>query len=656
MPYKIPPPFIKYGKYIKAMGLRDYDPRPGDICCIKDRGTWLNLIKGEYVEEITKEEYAEDHVNVRFPSIPTGEKSVEQCTTSPTKGGGDRESEPSSELETQTISNKDTPPNIIYSLIQKEKEKKESNNVIYSQSPPPIVGDSKERGVGGTLVGDSELLKEEIEGKPGQKKITRQDVHKVFNKWYYIHDPEYIDLLIAFFLSHSISSDPVWLMVIGQSSGFKTEAIKAFDALPFVVHSNQITVNTLISGQYIRPDIRYTKLVDLAPRLMNKVWIMWDFSTILGKPKDSRAELFAQLRDLYDGRISKATGATGETIEYGSGKDICYTWFTGKGKDREEHHGVFAPNDPIHCSFLTACTNAIDYYSSEHEVLGTRFLQFRLKSVEGEKVMAKIDTTFEEIENARKECRSIVTDFFLSFRIKEVVVTDAAKKTLHELTDFLCKMRTPVMLNRFNGEVEALALPEGPGRVYFMLRKLYVSFMQLDGYTEEMATNLLWRIAKSSATETRMRVFDSLTAASNKKGNMGDGVTTTDLHYEIKIGEGALKRELNALYLLGLADHGPVMSYGMRWSINNGHLRKEKTEEEPPQVKDLFAAQVKPKRDNRLIVLGLLKTYSDINDLADAAVHEGIQEEDLDKILGELRVHGDVWEKSPGEYKLVEGA
>src|SRR5438046_1578624 len=78
-----------------------------------------------------------------------------------------------------------------------------------------------------------------------------------------------------------------------------------------------------------------------------------DFTTVLTLHRDKRGEILAQLREIYDGHYRK---------EFGNGKVVDWT-----GKI-----GLIAGVTPI-----------IDTYHAVNQVLGERFVCFRIKSESG---------------------------------------------------------------------------------------------------------------------------------------------------------------------------------------------------------------------------------------------------------------------------------
>ena len=349
-----------------------------------------------------------------------------------------------------------------------------------------------------------------------------QKVRSTFKKWYHIEDDRDIDILLAFLLSHGLEGDPVWLIYVGSSSALKTEALRALEIPNLVLHSDKITAHTLISGRKIKKKFR--KDVDMAPKLHNKIWMIYDFSQVLTMRQESRNEVLSDMRSLYDGRISKAFG-TGQIVEYGSGKR----------------------GDPlIHCSLLAASTHAIDKYLIEHRLLGTRYLMYRIADKNRNKTLKKIDETFKRDNQAREECLEAVKSFFKNRQERTTMISRKSLDLIKKCANFVSICRTEVRINQYTNEVEDIAAPEQPARVYKQFRKIFGSAMQLEDYDETMAASLMKKVARSSIPRVRLKIMQLF--------KEGKDVTAYHVERSLQIGKGYCRRNLESLAHLGILE------------------------------------------------------------------------------------------------------
>ena len=369
-----------------------------------------------------------------------------------------------------------------------------------------------------------------------------EEVRQVIKKWYLIGDNRDIDILIAFVLAHNMPGDPVWLLYTGASSGLKTELFRAIEIPQIILHSDKITAHTLITGRKIPMKAR--RNVDLAPRLHNKIWMIYDFSQILTMKQETRNEVLSDMRSLYDGRLSKAFG-TGQVVEYGTGTE----------------------EDPlIHCSLIAAVTHAIDRYLIEHRLLGTRYILYRIGEKPREEVLKKVDESFKKDDEARHQCNDTVRTYFQEFRERDTTISQESLEMIKKCANFVSIARTEVKLNEYTNEVEDIAAPEEPARVYKQFRKLFAAAMQLDDYDENKAGLLIKKVALSTIPRVRLKILELFAK--------GDSLNAYKIENELKIGKGYTRRNLLSLVHLGILDKtdmgdlGNDQGYGSSYQIS----------------------------------------------------------------------------------------
>src|SRR5262245_44034538 len=123
------------------------------------------------------------------------------------------------------------------------------------------------------------------------------------NEYLLIEDKDVLPLLLAAVAAHWIDGSPVWLMLVAPPSSAKTELITLLLGLKHVYFLSDLSPNTLASGFNVSAGTREPSLLD---RLTNNVLAIKEFTTILSRRAEARAEILAQLREVYDGVFSKA--------------------------------------------------------------------------------------------------------------------------------------------------------------------------------------------------------------------------------------------------------------------------------------------------------------------------------------------------------------
>lgn len=204
-----------------------------------------------------------------------------------------------------------------------EKTKKIITKEITEKTTETIIEDGEDGIPIGTSpdIFESELLKREenikkteqldLEGNNVDKngKINKSplvgicdDIRKFWIDNFLIKDIDIIDIPLAVALSHGLPDDPVWLIIISQSSGLKSEIIRSFgdEPTPFIIPVSKITANAIMSGSKGGDCLAYDA--------HNKILMIKDLTTVLESRPEIVATVASQLREMYDGYISVASG------------------------------------------------------------------------------------------------------------------------------------------------------------------------------------------------------------------------------------------------------------------------------------------------------------------------------------------------------------
>lgn len=314
---------------------------------------------------------------------------------------------------------------------------------------------------------------------PNVTSLGRNTLLNNLQEWLYIADEQAIDILFSVVVSHYLPGEPVWLFLIGPPGGTKTELLRAFQGDPFYTIST-LTPQTLVSGLNKKGE------VDLLPHLDGKVLIIKDFTSILSRDSKDQAQIFADLRDCYDGYLEKAFGS---------------------GVGKKGFHSKF--------DLLAGVTPAIDMYRVIHGVLGERFLKVRLKTDENKAIdkAASIMGREEEMRTSLANTVQGCMDYF-GKRISESSIPTCNEKTLEQikaLGNITAKLRSEVARDRYH---TVLYYPEAEigTRLTKQLLKLAQSLAVLHEQ-EEIGNNdmqCLVRVAKDSIPRQRLELIEVL--------------------------------------------------------------------------------------------------------------------------------------------------
>ncbi len=178
---------------------------------------------------------------------------------------------------------------------------------------------------------------------------TLAELKEAYHNLYYVEDEVIFTLILSLIIGSKLNAPPVWMFLIGGTSAGKSTALSVLYRIPFVTLISDLTSNTFLSGMKIagQETSLLKKLGD------NFVVVMKDFTTMISKADDAKQQIIAQMREIYDGNLSKETG-NGKRIEWGT-------------KEK-----------PSKGTFIMASTEAIYKIQSEFADMGTRAINYVL--------------------------------------------------------------------------------------------------------------------------------------------------------------------------------------------------------------------------------------------------------------------------------------
>ncbi len=254
---------------------------------------------------------------------------------------------------------------------------------------------------------------------------TLDQVHAVFNKWFFLRNTDAIDVMLATVLSQQIDGSPVWMFLVGPPGSAKTAIISSLEEVDQTHATSTLTAPSLISGA------NFAGVGDpsLIPKLQGKVLVVKDFTSILSLPDREQKEIFGILRDAYDGRCSKSFG-------------------NGVVRKYESRFTV-----------LAASTPRIYDLAEQHQSLGERFLKFMV----GDNLhhMSENDIIRRAIENSdrettmRHELQGVVKAYLEKTCAGRTVpsLPDQWLSKIVSLAKFGARLRGSVSRDTYNNEI-----------------------------------------------------------------------------------------------------------------------------------------------------------------------------------------------------------
>lgn len=277
--------------------------------------------------------------------------------------------------------------------------------------------------------------------------MTLEDIKNEVREYYYMEDTSIIDVAVACIVANRMKlGDPVWLTIIGASSGGKSQILRplALTDEKYLHILDDITENTFLSGGVKKGGGDVSLLTRVGKEGMLSIS---DLTVLFSRNSESRNAILSQFRMLYDGKMTKMVG----------NKDKALTW--------EGYLGVIAGSTP-----------SIYAHMEEVADMGERFMYFRMKPYNERKAsQVALSRPF-----GGKQLDEKLAGLYGEY-IKQVVIKNKdAKVTLPEkyieeiidIAIFAERMRTINKIDKFTKTIERIPSTAMPMRTALQLMNI----------------------------------------------------------------------------------------------------------------------------------------------------------------------------------------
>lgn len=226
------------------------------------------------------------------------------------------------------------------------------------------------------------------------------ELKKEIEQYQYFEDANIIDVALASIISTRMKlGDPIWLIVIGPSSGGKSQILRplAMTDEKFLHRVDDLTENTFLSGMKLGAGKGEPSLLKRIGT--HGIIVVSDLTVLFSKSNESRATILSQFRMVYDGEMTKFSGTSSKPI----------TW---KGQ-----LGVIAGSTP-----------SIYHHFEEVADMGERFIYYRMKDYDAERA-TKLSM---QRKVYGKELDAKLSELYANY-LKEVAYTN--RNTVIELSE-----------------------------------------------------------------------------------------------------------------------------------------------------------------------------------------------------------------------------
>jgi len=363
-----------------------------------------------------------------------------------------------------------------------------------------------------------------------------KDIHDTFSAWMAFTDDERrfdpIDIALATIVANRMDGDPVWTFLVAPPSGGKTEIIRSFNDVPDTFPLSSLTPQTFASGFE-----RKGGETSLLPRLDGKTVTLKDFGTVLTMYHDARAEILAQLREIYDGSFTK---------EWGNGKSFKWSGKVG---------------------MLAGCTPIIDQpgVSALSAALGERFIIYRLKTPPARSLARRaIAQQTAMVADLRNTLREIVAQFLDTLLPVSPPMPAEVAEGLAALAEYTSIARSPVKWNDRRDEIEFVPPPEAPGRLAKQLALLARALAVVRGEHEVSLSTYITvhQVAQDTPPATRSTMLKAVV----EPGQSGP-IETKAVALATRYPTHTARRYLQELAVLQLVERiSEGQGYADRWA------------------------------------------------------------------------------------------
>lgn len=272
-----------------------------------------------------------------------------------------------------------------------------------------------------------------------------QELQEKVSEYVYSEDDGMTRIALASIIATKMKlGDPVWMLLIGPSSGGKSQVLRplALTDAKFMHRIDDLTENTLLSGS-ISKGGEVSLLNKIGPMGMI---VISDLTVIFSKSQETRTAILGQLRMIYDGEMTKHVGNSPKPIQW-------------KG-----YLGVLAGSTP---SVYTHFEEVAD--------MGERFIYYRMKPYDvekatrislGRKIYGKqLDEKLSEMyaEYVKETINNAEEVEPISIEVYERII---------QIAMFAAKLRTPTHYNKYTRTIDKIPVSEMPMRVALQLQNI----------------------------------------------------------------------------------------------------------------------------------------------------------------------------------------
>lgn len=314
-------------------------------------------------------------------------------------------------------------------------------------------------------------------------------IYQKIDNYLLLPDKDVVKLLCAFAIGCKLPTEPPWLFLASGSSTGKTQLISLLEGLGGYFAVDDMTNNALLSG--MKRHDQSASLLHRAPQ-HGGFLVFSDFTTMLAKRKEDLSAILAQLRVVFDGKATRATGGLESEI----------TW---QGK----------------LGLLAGSTTALYAKTEEYAEVGQRMVIYHMPQPDDYEVgNFKFENAKTDRKALRLELQDMIRDYVENLPVpllfEQLPEFDPETKAdILDIGHLAVSARSPITRNQYSREreIEDIGDKEGIGRIQGQLMTLAYGLMlqNPDGKLNDVDRKILYKIGLDCISTKKRLVLQALT-------------------------------------------------------------------------------------------------------------------------------------------------
>lgn len=365
--------------------------------------------------------------------------------------------------------------------------------------------------------------------------MTLDEIKVEVGKYVYMENTSMIDASLACVIANRMNfGNPVWLVIVGASSGGKSQLLKpvALSDSKYMHRVDDITESTFLSGAKVGKDKEASLLLRIGSSGMI---VISDLTVLFSRNVESRNATLSQLRMIYDGEMNKVVGNSEKALHW-------------KG-----HIGIVAGSTPT-----------IYRHMEEVADMGERFMYWRMHDYDERAATKMAMNRTRHGSDLDTHIGTLYGDYVRDI-VKsgmKPILSDAEMEQIIDIAILAEKMRTVVRADRYSKQVEHIPTTAFPMRTALQLKHIGEALSMMYGGTiGERGMQILRWMGWSLANEEKRRCLTLLVGQTM-------AIPTKEVADAIGLDTSVTRQILQSMSSVGLLRRSGTGD-GLTWVMND---------------------------------------------------------------------------------------